>query len=112
METSTVLSGAGSRGMRQKWAKLFKTVYVISGSLFDENSDRRPDEPAPAHRMNKRVGIPTHFFKIIARDCGDGRIESLTIILPHENKSRNGDAGMKFLQENVRHSLMSTQSAV
>lgn len=87
--------------MGQNWAKLFRTVYVVSGSIFDEDADGSPDDPAMA-RVKKRVGIPTHFFKVVARDCGDGRIESVAVILPHENRSRAGDAGLQFLKDNIQ----------
>jgi DNA/RNA endonuclease G (NUC1) len=88
-------------GYGQKWAKLFGTVYVVSGTIFDADGDGSPDDAGAAKRVKKRVGIPTHFFKVIARECEDGRLESLTVILPHENGSRAGDAAVKFLGQHI-----------
>jgi DNA/RNA endonuclease G (NUC1) len=88
-------------GYGQKWAKLFGTVYIVSGSIFDADRDGIPDDGAGAKRVKQRVGIPTHFFKVIARECDDGRLESLAAVLPHENRSRAGDAGLKFLKQHT-----------
>jgi DNA/RNA endonuclease G (NUC1) len=95
-------------GQGQQWAKMFRTVHVISGSIFDGDADRNPDDPLAAERVKSRdknrrmrIAIPTHFFKIVVRNCGDGRFESLAFVLPHESKSRTGTAGLKFLQEHI-----------
>lgn len=93
-------------GQGQKWSKMFRTVYIISGSIFDADNDAKPDVPTSVDRMqskngNRRVAIPTHFFKIIVRECKDGELESLTFLLPHEDKSRKGDDGKELLESSV-----------
>ena len=93
-------------GQGQKWAQMFKVVHVISGSIFDADNDGKSDDAASANRMKsnngkRRVAVPTHFFKIIARGCDDGRLETVAFVLPHENKSRTGAAAVKFLAGHV-----------
>lgn len=67
------------------WAKRHSAVWVISGSAFDRDDDRRPDDVAdtPWMQPRRRVGVPTHFYKIVIREREDGRLDALTILLPH-----------------------------
>lgn len=76
----------------------YSHVYVISGSIFDEDADGRRDEDSSVTRWLKNdsdsVAIPTHYYKIIVRcdtnkkayhkvaGC-DGRLDVISFILPH-----------------------------
>jgi len=85
------------------WAKSRKTIYVISGSLFDHNSDHRPDAARDSMRMkarngSRRVAIPSHFYKILAFKCRDGTLETLAFVLPHDKASHSGPEGQKYLE--------------
>ncbi|KAJ7386453.1 hypothetical protein OS493_008582 [Desmophyllum pertusum] len=80
----------------------YSHVYVISGSIFDENADGHRDGDANITRWLKNdtssVAIPTHFYKIIVRcdtnkkpyckvpGC-EGRLDVISFILPHLSKS-------------------------
>lgn len=76
----------------------FSHVYVISGSIFDENADGRRDDDRSITRWLKNdtssVAIPTHYYKIIVRCDNDqkpfhkvpgceGRLDVISFILPH-----------------------------
>ncbi|EDO27521.1 predicted protein [Nematostella vectensis] len=78
------------------------TIYVISGSIFDEDADGNRDHDNNITRWIKddrpnTVAIPTHFYKIITR-CNvnktslyevpgcSGRLEVISFILPHRSE--------------------------
>jgi len=88
------------------WAKTRRTVYVISGSVFDHDLDAKPDPASAAKRMksrsgSKRVAIPSHFYKIVLYKCRDGSVEALTFMLPHDKASHTGAAGQKYLEKHI-----------
>lgn len=88
------------------WAKSRKTIYVITGSIFDDDEDGSPDDLFDAKRMKsklgkKRVAIPSHFFKILVHPCSDGSTESITFVLPHNKIRYTGEAGKQYLTEQV-----------
>lgn len=93
-------------GEVRTWAKSRKTIYVITGSIFDNDDDGRPDDPAESKRMKsktgkKRVAIPSHFFKILLHPCTDGSTESIAFVLPHNNDRHVGNAGKQYLVDRV-----------
>ncbi|XP_048584755.1 venom phosphodiesterase isoform X2 [Nematostella vectensis] len=78
------------------------TLYVISGSIFDEDADGNRDHDNNITRWIKddrpnTVAVPTHFYKIITR-CNvnktslyevpgcSGRLEVISFILPHRSE--------------------------
>ncbi|KAK3730496.1 hypothetical protein QZH41_015702, partial [Actinostola sp. cb2023] len=79
------------------------TIYVITGSIFDEDADGLRDKDESVTRWIKdqehTVAIPTHFYKIIVRcdntkqpyykvhGC-DGRLDVISFILPHNKLAR------------------------
>lgn len=93
-------------GEVRTWAKPRKIIYVITGSIFDDDNDGRPDDPSNAKRMKsksgkKRVAIPSHFFKILVHPCADGSTESIAFVLPHNNDRHVGEAGKQYLVDRV-----------
>lgn len=93
-------------GEVRTWAKSRKSLYVFTGSIFDDNDDGLPDDPSDAKRMKsksgkKRVAIPSHFFKILIHPCVDGSHETIAFILPHNNDSHTGEEGKQYLREQI-----------
>lgn len=93
-------------GLTRKWAKERGTVYVLSGSVFDRDGDGRRDPDAQALRMvsrngKSRVAIPSAMYKIIAFRGADGRVETLSILLPHDQSNPNGDAALAYLKAHL-----------
>jgi len=88
------------------WVQRNGTVYVISGSVFDRDSDGRRDPDASAERMSPRrgparVAVPTAFFKIVTYRRADGRLSTLTIMLPHQPVRLSGRALGNYFQTHV-----------
>jgi len=93
-------------------------VYVISGSIFDENADGRRDEDGKITQWLKNdtnsVAIPTHFYKIIVRcdtskkpyykvpGC-EGLLDVISFILPHKGKRpcSNVQSSSEYLLEHT-----------
>ncbi len=93
-------------GITRLWAQENGTVYVFSGSVFDRNADNARDADDAAQRMRannggQRVAVPSHFYKIIARTRGGGRVETLSILMPHNEANPDGPAALRYLQEHV-----------
>lgn len=70
------------------WARDKAVLYIIAGSIFDQDGDgqRDPDSSAdlvPVASGDARVAIPTHFYKIVLHPTADGNIESLAFLLEH-----------------------------
>jgi len=66
------------------WAKRYGAVHVISGTIFDDDDDRRPDPVSWAEptKEGADVRVPSHFYKIILREQG-GELQSITFIIPN-----------------------------
>lgn len=93
-------------GITRLWAAEHGTVYVLSGSVFDRDGNGARDPDRSAQRMRsrsgtERVAIPSHFYKIIALQRGGGRIETLSIVMPHDDANPDGPAALRYLQEHV-----------
>ena len=67
------------------WAKLSGWVHVISGSVFDDDDDQQPDDPANAQlsQGSSGVGVPSHYYKIIIRETTPGQVEAITLLIPN-----------------------------
>jgi hypothetical protein len=60
----------GTQG--QSWAKMFGTLYIISGSIFDADGDTQPDARELASRMRSTAGqseLPFRRSHIAMRSC-------------------------------------------
>ena len=87
----------------RKWAVNKGEIYIISGSVFDHDMQlgRDTDTSAlAASNISNRVAIPSHFYKIIHHTQPDGTIETLTILLPHNNQS-HGSATVQMLTSSI-----------
>jgi endonuclease G len=73
-------------GLVRNWVKSKKVLYVITGSVFDRDGDGQPDPIHLTQFMTPtgRVGIPTHFYKILLHEDADGKLEALSVLVPHE----------------------------
>lgn len=67
------------------WAIQRGTIHVVTGPLFDADDDGQPDPVDAIDRVLPlgRVGIPSHFFKIVLHELPNGFIESIAVVLPH-----------------------------
>lgn len=60
-------------------------IYIITGSVFDQDDDKERDADEDAIRT-KNVGVPTHFYKIVLHIRDDDTLDSISFLLPHNNK--------------------------
>jgi endonuclease G len=93
-------------GIVRLWAADRRTIYVISGSIFDRDLDGRRDQDDRAARMRSRngsarVAIPTAFYKILAVTTPDRGIETLSFLMPHDQANPTGPAAFAYLREHV-----------
>ena len=87
------------------WATRHPNLYVLSGSVFDRDGDGRRDPDRAAQRMTTnggaRVGIPTHFFKIVAYPGASGQVETIAFLLPHNRTRPAGPAIATYLTAHI-----------
>ena len=79
-------------GRVRAWTLVQGEIYVITGAVFDQDGDGARDADTAATRMasnngDMRVAVPTHYYKILARQLPNERIDTLTILLVHDNTS-------------------------
>ncbi len=72
-------------GLVRDWATARGTIYVITGSVFDRDDDGRPDGLGGTKWLmpGRRVGVPSHFYKILIHRTATGDLETLALLLPH-----------------------------
>jgi DNA/RNA endonuclease G (NUC1) len=87
----------------RRWVRTDRPLYVITGAVLDRDGDGRRDADADAPRMQPRhnrparVAIPSHFYKIIAYRQPNGRLATLSVLLPHDGTPLTGrDIGRLF----------------
>lgn len=75
-------------GRVRDWAKAYKTIFIISGSVFDRDNDKQPDPLVATQwkQPTKRVAVPSHYYKILIREREKGELETLAVLLPHVRK--------------------------
>lgn len=93
-------------GITRLWAAEHGTVFILSGSVFDRDSNGRRDPDSSAQRMlsrngQQRVAVPSHFYKVIARMRPDGSLETLSIMLPHNEANPDGPAALRYLEQHL-----------
>lgn len=86
----------------REWAKIYGTVYVTQGAIFDFNARDARDRDKSAGRIGPRngkarVAIPSHYFKNFLRPDGD-RWLSISFMLENHNGPR-GNTFEKVLPE-------------
>lgn len=89
----------------RRWATAYGSVYVITGAIFDRDRDgsRDPDDGSMVTRIGPagRVVVPTDYFKILVRSS-DAGLETLTLVLPHVDKSITGVHADPYLATWIR----------
>ncbi len=79
--------------MVRNWAIVSDGIHVITGAVFDRDGNEQRDADEDADRVNptERVAIPTHFYKIIIHRRPSGFIDTISILLPHDNRSNTNN---------------------
>jgi DNA/RNA endonuclease G (NUC1) len=85
----------------RKWAQAEGSIYVITGSVFDRDGNSRRDADEAALRLNQRVAIPTHFYKIIVRKRASGGLNAIAILLPNDDEKRDRKDAEEYLKRHL-----------
>jgi endonuclease G len=93
-------------GITRLWAAEHGTVYVVSGSIFDRDTNGQRDADSAAMRMHstngqERVAVPSAFFKVITFRRPNGSLATLSIMMPHDTSNPDGPAALAYLQAHV-----------
>ncbi|XP_060077671.1 uncharacterized protein LOC132557191 [Ylistrum balloti] len=96
------------QNLTDTYIKDYGEVNVMTGPIFDYNTDGHKDDPATVLRRNTTVSIPTHFFYIISRcsiqnltACPSDQLKTLSFILPHTESITNCQTTEDYLEDNV-----------
>ena len=88
------------------WGRAPGPLYVVNGAVFERDGDGLRDPDAAAVRMRSRngrtrVAVPSMYFKVLARPRADGGLDTLTILLPHDQTDLDGLAAHRYLDDHV-----------
>lgn len=88
------------------WGAGPEPLYVVNGAVFERDGDGVRDLDTAAVRMKSRngrtrVAIPSMYFKVFARKRGDGGLDTLTVLLPHDQTDLDGAAAHAYLDSHV-----------
>ena len=77
------------------WARSYGEIHVTTGAIFDRDGVVGRDADTDAERMlsnngKQRIGVPSHFYKIIVRAESDG-LRAIAFLLEHNNESNGVD---------------------
>ncbi|GAA5138606.1 DNA/RNA non-specific endonuclease [Thalassotalea piscium] len=97
--------------LTRSWANKYKDIFVTTGALFDNDKDGQRDLDIQAQRMlsvnkKQRVGVPTHYYKVIVRKSQEGGVYSIAFLLEHNNE----DQGVKW--EDILPSVFPTITTI
>lgn len=69
------------------WARASGWVHVLTGTVFDRDDNRQPDPVAQTQwsKTGSQVGVPSHLYKIIIRQRGDGTLEAITVLVANRS---------------------------
>ena len=90
-------------GRVNNWAETKGEIYIITGAVFDHNSDGQRDIDANTQRNDgdARISVASNFYKIIFHQQPNGFIETISIMLPHNNQSITGDGRWPYLTRHI-----------
>lgn len=76
-------------------------IFIITGSVFDSDGDGIRDADINVKRMRpwKRVALPTHFYKIVFHMREDGKFDTISFLLPHNNRKFKNKA--RYLKSKI-----------
>jgi endonuclease G len=88
------------------WTKEYGQVWVITGAVFDHDGNGQRDGDNTVPRMEskngkQRVGVATHFYKILTRKDEDGNPEIMAILLPHDDIEEKKADAPAYLEQHI-----------
>lgn len=88
------------------WAETQGDLYVINGAILDRDENEVRDADEDAERMESRSGrtqvaVATAFYKILVLPSDEG-VETLSILLPHDQTDLDGQDAIDYLAAHIR----------
>jgi DNA/RNA endonuclease G (NUC1) len=90
-------------GRVNKWAVSGDGVNVVTGAVFDKDSDGQRDRDEEVTRINprNRVGLASHFYKILVHRRPSGIVDTIAFLLPHNSKIYKGNKEIPYLNSRI-----------
>lgn len=88
----------------RRWTEERAEVFIITGAVFDQdgNGVRDADTAKTPIQTGSEVAVPSHFYKILMTDRPNQDIDTLAILLLHEDSSPTGAAARdQLLRANI-----------
>ena len=81
-------------------------VWVITGAVFDHDGNglRDGDDTVPRMKSKngrQRVGVATHFYKILTRKSEDGTPVIMALLLPHDDIKEEKEDAPGYLERHI-----------
>lgn len=88
------------------WAEDGTPVYILNGAVFDRDGDGVRDPDHDSIRMRSRngrtnVAVPSAYFKVLAREDPNGALQTLTVLLPHNQVDVDGQPALDYLRGHI-----------
>lgn len=79
-------------------------IYIITGAIYDHdsNQERDMDEEMKPDHDSGNIAVASAFYKIIARQTPGNPLETLCIVMPHDNRSITGSARRPYVASNIK----------
>ncbi|XP_033738206.1 uncharacterized protein LOC117325827 isoform X2 [Pecten maximus] len=94
--------------LTDRYVQDYGQVNVMTGPIFDYNTDGQKDDPISVIRRNTTVSLPTHYFYIISRclvqnltTCPPDHLVTLSFIIPHTDSISNCQSAEDYLRDNI-----------
>ncbi|MBK9156399.1 MAG: DNA/RNA non-specific endonuclease [Chloracidobacterium sp.] len=90
-------------GRVNKWAVSGDGVKVVTGAVFDKDTDGQRDRADEIARIKprNRVGLASHFYKILIHRRPTGVIDSIAFLLPHNSGVYAGKKVIPYLNSRI-----------
>jgi endonuclease G len=91
----------------RSWAVDRGTILVFTGPVFDADGNGVRDPVGNVRRVapTNRLGLPTHFYKIVLSERPSGFVDAIAILLPHTDNEvpRNlpMDKKLAYLEDHI-----------
>lgn len=88
------------------WAEEKGVLYVVTGSLFDQDGDGVRDNGSAARRMTSRngksrVAVPSHFYKVLVHRINDQNVEVLAVLMPNDKTNLDGEEAIRYIEDHI-----------
>ena len=88
--------------MVRRWAEHYGHIYVVSGSVFDWDSDGKPDQENSVPTIGPgKIAVPSHYFKILIRTESGLPSNILAVLLPNKEETFSSSERRNFITGSI-----------